>query len=275
MDNILFLKPKPVQNKIRVGSKYDGGYIVYAPSLFKCDILLSYGIGWNVDFEEHFWALTHKQVHMFDPTMFTGGCISKQFCFFCLKTFRFRQVYKHISFRVKWKRKLQMLSFKGIFFHNEGISSKVQYKYNSLKNHIMQYKLSEKKILLKIDIEENEYPILADNSFYHCLQNVDQFLIEFHNLKNRLREIKNILSRLNEWYDIIHIHGVNDIPGFHLYNENGDLFVPDVLEITLVKKDSILPDDYLQDVNITYPCEGLDFPTRPDKPDLQEIKFEV
>ena len=198
MKDLLFLQPVLVKNKMRVGPKMDGGYVVYKPSLYNVDVLITYGVGWDINFEVDFYNLTNKTVHMFDHTMFGDKYVNKSHCKKLLKKLQFRKLRKYLKFSNGWKKKIEYLQENDIWFHNEGIAIGKKGKYNTLKNHIAEYNLSNKRILLKIDIEENEYLILDDDESYDNLKNVDQITIEFHNLKNRLRELKAIVQKLNE-----------------------------------------------------------------------------
>ena len=47
-------KPNFLYDLLRIGSKYDGGYLVERQSLEKTEFLLSFGISTNWDFEEDF-----------------------------------------------------------------------------------------------------------------------------------------------------------------------------------------------------------------------------
>ena len=126
--------------------------------------------------------------------------------------------------------------------------------------------------LLKIDIEENEYPLFYDDNFYKYLNNVDQIVIEFHNLKNRLRDLKSIVMKLKARYEIVHIHGNNHSGFFTLYKELSDIVFPDVIELTFVKKECILSEDVV-DEQINYPEKGMDYPNTPYKSDFDHILF--
>ncbi len=52
-----------------MGHQFDGGYVVHYPSLKDADLLLNYGVGYKVDFEEEFFKETGKPTLAFDPTL--------------------------------------------------------------------------------------------------------------------------------------------------------------------------------------------------------------
>jgi mannosyltransferase OCH1-like enzyme len=241
--SIKFLSPTNLANKIRLGSQHDGGYIVYQPALFEADVLITYGVGWDMDFEVNFHDLTGKKVLMYDPTMFDGNLE---------KSDRY----------IDWKQKLKELRKDNIIFIDEGISAVRKPKYNTFENHLKDNHIVNEKILLKIDIEGDEYDIFSDADFYHHLQNVNQIIVEFHDLNNKLNVLKNIIDRLKNDFEIIHIHGNNNGKIFILSGVNSDIYFPDVVEITLVRRKDICEKDILK-TSISYPVVGLDYPNNP------------
>ena len=272
MNNLNFLKPVSIKNKMRVGPEYDGGYVVYKPSLYNVDVLMTYGVGWDINFEVDFYNLTNKTIHMFDPTMFGNQYINKRHCKRLLQRLQFKKLHKYLKYNNGWKKRIEYLQENDVWFHNEGIAVEKKGKYDTFENHLAEYGIVEKRVLLKIDIEENEYPILNDSMFYKNLSNIDQIIIEIHNIKNRLRELKTIIQKLKVEYEIVHIHGNNNSELFTLYNESCDIKFPDVIELTFVKQKSILPEDLLNE-QINYPEKGLDYPNTPYKLDFRQLSF--
>jgi hypothetical protein len=264
-----FLKPLPIKNKIRLGSRWDGGYVVYKKALDQTDVLMTYGVGWDVAFEEDFNSLTGKEVYMFDPTMFGKYMLD------------FKTLKKHLSdiklpaatqyLHKIWKawRKRKALKQRRVYFVNEGIAPAPREKYNTFDAHVKQLNLQGKRLLLKIDIEGREFNIFGQPAIYEHLGHVNQLILEIHNLKNRLRAVQQIFQRLSADFELIHVHGVNLVPTFVLYGQSSedDVVVPDTIEVTFVKRELIDPADVLSE-QIVYPVPGLDFPNNPDKKDL-------
>ena len=273
MDNLNFLKPVSVSNKIRIGRRGDGGYVVYKPSLDKIDVLMTYGVGWDVDFEIDFFNLTQKRVFMHDPTMFEDNYISKPHCKRLLKKWKFQSLYQYLQFSTKWKKHLEYLDSNGVKFVNEGIATQKGQKYDVLWNHLCRNEITDQAILLKMDIEGHEYAILESDDFDQCIPCIDQIIIEIHDLKNKLRRLKEIIEKLHAYFEIVHIHGNNHSEPFTLYTEKGDISFPDVIELTLVKRESIVPQDLLSE-NIDYPIDGLDYQNTPFKQPIRNLKFE-
>lgn len=264
-----FLKPLPIKNKIRLGSKQDGGYVVYKKALDQTDVLMTYGVGWDVAFEEDFNILTGKEVYMFDPTMFGKYMLD-------FKTLKKHLVNTKLPAATEylhrvWKawRKRKALKKKHVYFVNEGIAAAPRAKYNTFEAHVKQFNLQDKRLLLKIDIENREYNIFGQPAIYQDLGPVNQLIIEIHNLKNRLRTVQQIIQQLRTDFELVHVHGVNSVPTFVLYGPSPeeDIVVPDTIEVTFVKKGLIDPADVLSE-RIVYPVSGLDFPNDPGKKDL-------
>jgi len=174
-----FLQPINISGKIRIGNRHDGGYIVYQPALYETDVLITYGVGWDVAFEVNFHELTGKKVWMYDPTMFDVNVTKSD---------------RYIDRINQWKQKLNYLQEQDIIFRDEGISTIQKPKYNTFENHLKENKITNEKILFKMDIEGDEYSILEDSCFYENLQSVNQMIIEFHDLKNNLRRLKYLSS---------------------------------------------------------------------------------
>jgi hypothetical protein len=82
-----FLKPIRLNHMKRLGPNEDGGYVVYEKILNETDGCLTYGVGNEVRFEEHFNLITGKKVLMFDPTMFGRYMLSPGYCRWLLARF--------------------------------------------------------------------------------------------------------------------------------------------------------------------------------------------
>ena len=113
-----------------------------------------------------------------------------------------------------------------------------------------------KDIVLKVDIEGDEYKVLKEiNKNFNKLNLV---IIEFHNLKKNLKKIKNFInkSKLRN----IHINANN----YGMVDEKG---IPQVIEMTLInpKKFKIKK----QKTTRNYPIKGLDYRNYKRGPEIQ------
>ena len=136
------------------------------------------------------------------------------------------------------------------------VSNKNSHKEENLKRILSKAK--NKKILLSIDIEGDEYRVLHDiakqSKFIHLI------VIEFHFLDKKRFLFKKVLKELKKNFDIIHIHGNN----YTSFCNDG---LPITLEMTLRNK-KIYP---LPQKNLVkkFPIKKLDYPNFKDKKDLQ------
>lgn len=272
MNIIDFLRPVPLQGMVRIGSTHDGGYVVYDRLLIQTDTLLSYGVGWDTAFEEHFHQITGKSAIMFDPTMFGGKSILDMHLLLGLVVrLKFIQALFRLAKICRWWWKKRQFLSRNIYFIPEGIAVRKKDRFDTLQNHIIRYGLAEQHILLKIDIEGDEYAIFEESHILGALTNVHQIIIEWHDLSNRLPRLQHILSRLNNDFVIVHIHGNNYADAFKVRDSSARemqvFLLPDVLEMTLVRRTSVHPADILNK-KITYPITGLDYPNDPRKPDI-------
>ena len=83
-------------------------------------------------------------------------------------------------------------------------------------------------------------------------------IFEFHLANNNEENFHRDIKKIQEYFEIIHIHGNNHFPKF-----NSGL--PPLLEITLInKKFAPKNPEYIYN----YPIQDLDYPNNPYKDDL-------
>lgn len=231
-----------VGEKIRVGSKHDGGYILPKIALDKSDFLFSYGVERNIEFEEEYIELSGntKKVYAFDHTI--DGIPTK---------------YED-----------------NFFFNKEGLSStKTDFTNNFLEHY--NNSVNGGKALLKIDVEGCEYEYFNNTSIEDINSKVIAIAIEFHHLSNDIyrNNFFEIIKKLNKYFYICHIHGNNCGEQF-LYKENGKLYkIPDVIELTFVSKLIVNS----ANVDTSYYPTNLDTPNTTEREDysLSFINYEI
>lgn len=181
---------KPVKNKlfgnilpfktsfddlIRLGSKYDGGYVVSQKALDESDTLYTYGVSYDYNFEKDYITLyPEKSVKMFDHTVFFS---------------------KNPSKNIYFKKKALEIN------KNTGV--------NSFIEHVKEFNDDQKKIFLKIDVEGYEFEYFSE-----ALNNLDIFnnitgmAIEFHALDdiNNFSNFEKIIKKLSEKFCVNHLH---------------------------------------------------------------------
>ena len=195
------LLPFKIEYKLlRLGEENDGGYLI--PNDF-FDIKTNYsaGIGELTKFEKDLEEKFSIKSNMIDFNHINPKILPKGSKFF--------------------KKKI------GI------ISSKNEININDiLKNE-------DKEIIFKMDIEGDEYSILTSISEEN-LNKIRIFVIELHDLRHLrnyffFKTFEKIVSRLNNSFYVCHLHANNSSKVKNI----GGFCVPDMLEVTLIRKDRI------------------------------------
>jgi hypothetical protein len=200
-DLINLFQPKDVigKGKIRIGRKYDGGYVILND--FKnVKIAYSFGISREISFDKGL-ADKNIDVFMYDHT------ISK---------------LPYENHRFHWKK---------IGLASEKVKEKNMKTLDELireNNHS-----NEKNMILKIDIEASEWNIFQNLSI-STLKQFKQIVGEFHfNDKNKLIYL-DILKKIQITHQIIHLHCNNC--RYNIINIEGYYLCP-LLEITLIQRE--------------------------------------
>lgn len=215
---------------IRLGNKYDGGYVI--PNLpYEKLITFSYNndISFDIDFRNKF----KSNVYLFNPLITTCNEIG----------------FTHYSNGVYNQNK-------NIDFNNHNF---LCLEVNTIFNDII-----DNSLLLKIDLEGYEYDVVAKMDEEN-LKKIMVIVGEFHWLgtEETLQKKIECFEKLNKYFYPIHIHANNHSP---LLQRDNFYFIPDVAEITYLRKD--LYDG--KDIRITdkkFPTV-LDFPNHGGIPDI-------
>jgi hypothetical protein len=251
MANLIDLKifnPYKVKSLKRLGNSNDGGYVIHTASLEHVDCLVNYGVGYNVEFEKQFHKLTGMPVYAFDPTMKKVKYFANGF-----RRGEYINTLKQIIKLMLWLPKEKELKQYKINFIEEGLADKNSEDFKTYDYHLSKYNLHDKKVFLKIDIEDAEYDVLKNENFYKSFNNVVQLVIEFHYVSKRLSELAEIVNKLARTHSLIHIHG-NNIGGTFSYHGKT---IPEVIEAVF------LHNSYMHEKVLStesYPIKGLDLP---------------
>lgn len=224
-ENIIkFLIPhKTEYKKLRLGDNFDGGYVVSEVLLEKSEALFSYGVGTNISFDLDYYKITNKPVFIFDHTP----------CF------------------------ISYLDPKMIYVE-EGLGIKKE-KCKDFIDHYNERKISG-PVLLKIDIELNEYEYLETVNIKTLSEITTGIVIEFHKINDKKisKRLYSILERMNEFFILNHIHGNNFRSVFdYKYGDYEIKNFPKYIELTFLNKRYIV--NAVPDLQ-TYPLKELDFP---------------
>ena len=118
-------------------------------------------------------------------------------------------------------------------------------------------------LLLKCDIEGSEWGLLQATS-NEVLRAFDQIVIEIHNMAHLLNEhdgnnARRSLMNLTKSHRVVHVHANNFAPVMVM----GGFSIPNVLELTLVRKDA---GEFVPSTEV-FPTE-LDMPCASDRADI-------
>lgn len=200
-DFVNYLRPYNVlDSKVRLGSDNDGGYIVNETILNQADVLYTYGVEYNCDFEIDFHNRTSKPVHLYDHTVdFTP-------------------------------------QNENLHFHKEGLSHISETDKKHFFEHLKENNDEDKKVLLKIDVEGAEYEFFENTDIEQLSKNVIGIVLEIHNtgdVNNYRPRATKILEKITNHFTLTHLHGNNSSPMIGSWW----IAVPDTLELTFIRDD--------------------------------------
>ena len=253
------LKPSSVEIKylIRIGPRNDGGYIIDKRIINNIENNLTLVLSDDWKFEKDFQKFNNKcKVYAYDHTVdknFWYERLKKDLLnFIKLKKLRPKKIldiFKYFEYRSFFKN------------NNVHIVKKIVNQIENVNEITFADTIKNlEDVLLKIDIEGDEYKILND-----VIKNENKIIcliIEFHEVSKKLNEIlkfKNELKNLK----LIHIHA-NNYAGI---DENGD---PNCIELTFLNSNKFSVDE--KKSNLHYPVIGLDSSNMKRRKDLS-LKF--
>lgn len=254
-----YLKPFDENDLIRFGKKGDGGYVISKKSLEADNCLLTFGMSNDWSFEEDFVRHNSQNfVHIYDHTVNLN--------------FFLHRLYKSIK---------RLLYFKSNFPNiYEKFNELIKYlKLNNSKINHFKYKISNKKelgnkslketikdtdhnakLMLKIDIEGDEFEILKDINIYS--DQIHTLIIEFHELNKNYSKFEKLIKEINKKFYIIHIHG-NNVTGIN------ELGLPNTLEISFLNYNLFFNEN--KKTKSKFPIKNLDFPNHKYIEDIEII----
>ena len=242
----VFLKPYHIENDLltRVGPKHDGGYVIDKRFIQQTNTIITCGLNDDWEFEKSFIKNNKNcKVIAFDHT------VDKRFWLN-----RFQKDIKHFFLLKKIRLKKIIGIFKYLdykkFFRNDNKHHIIKIGTQNIDDkEITISKILENYngVLLKIDIEGDEYKILDEIT--NNSKKINTLIIEFHSIHNYINEIRAFVMK-NKELKLIHIHGNN-------YAGTNDVGDPNVLELTFINTDMIKLE--LIKTQKKYPLINLDY----------------
>jgi hypothetical protein len=229
LDFLSLFTPRSVVGvgKVRVGNRTgDGGYVMLDD--FEGVVgALSAGIGDDVSWDQEI-ADRGIDVYQFDHTVAGPPLAHERFSFF--------------------RRK---------------ISPEATDTSESIKSVIDKVRDVEGRLILKIDVEGAEWEAF-DAIVTADLRRIAQLVGEFHGFSNAANSnwrdrAMRVLTKLNDVFQIVHLHGNNWSP----LNVIANVPFPDVIELTFANRSMYQFQDEIE----IYPT-SIDRPNHPDRPDI-------
>ena len=239
---------------IRVGSRFDGGYVVCKNDLDQSNCLLSFGISDDWNFESEYSKLQpNSTIHAYDFSVNLSTFLTKMLGSFprlMLGRITLIEFFRRVSLPLNYCYFFQK---KSIHF-KERLTNPVVTEIDVSVSKVFS-RTDSQKIYLKVDIEGFEYRILEEVLKYsHRITGV---VIEFHEINFLEEKFRLAISQMSTSFEIVHVHGNNY--GYRS-QVNG---VSDVLELTFSKKDTH-PKAVKE---LSTPIFGLDNPNNRRQPD--------
>jgi hypothetical protein len=216
-------------NLIRIGSTNDGGYVIQTPCNKETKVI-SLGIADNMDFELELVDSGHAQeVYCFD------GSIPEL-----------------------------PVSRSNIFFENKFV--RTSSGSDSLTLSEILGRINSDELILKIDIEGDEWSVLGDID-ENELRKFSQIIGEFHDLASSTNEVQannkiNLLNKLHRHFYLVNAHP-NNWSRFRIIQG-----VPliDVVELSFINKNQISTDESrVVRIHIEGTNDSLNSPCNPEK----------
>jgi hypothetical protein len=209
LEDLLWMCPVAVSDLVRLGGKMDGGYLVPQSAIAHAQGLLSFGLGDDFTFDQDWHHIKpHDPIHMYDASVDSNN----------------------IKIRV-----------------NTGVRGEIDIKteyqnfFQGSVQHFVEYirpenfvealdRIAVDQVFIKMDIEGSEYPLI--DLFVEHHQRIVGIAMEWHDCAHRNPKWKAAVERLQEHYDIVHLHGNN-----HVTPDSEGIF--GCMELTHVRRDLV------------------------------------
>ncbi|WP_440670950.1 FkbM family methyltransferase [Candidatus Pelagibacter sp. HIMB1483] len=253
-----YLKPyhTDLSNLVRLGRKYDGGYVIDKRVIAKTKVIISCGLEAEWSFEREFQKYNRNcKIIAFDHTVDKNFWINrfvKDFIsLLLLKKIKFYQIFDVFKY-------LEYSSFFG-GKNKHYLKKIVSKKKDKNKQITITEAIGENKdIVLKIDIEGDEYKVLKEVN--RNFDKLNLVIIEFHDLQKNLKKIKSFIKKTK--LKNIHIN-VNNYGMFKMND------APQTIEMTLINPNKFKIKN--TKTKRSYPINGLDFKNWKRGPKIQVV----
>ena len=212
-----------VGNKVRVGKKNDGGYIMIEDAIKKAKIAYSIGIGNDVSWDMQIAEQYGCDVFQYDDTINTTPMQHEKFHF--MRT--------------------------GICGSKHDFSERMTLEQMLKENHHE----NETDMILKMDVEGAEWDVI-ETITEETISKFNQIVMEIHELDdiNQIENKLKYLMKINKTHQLVHIHANNYMLPARKFA--GKAILIRAYEVTYIKKDmyKFYDDDSYFPQEIDQPC---------------------
>ena len=269
--HLAFLQPELVNLK-RFGVPRDGGYVGPPESIADNSVIFCFGLSYEWSFETEMTSqVKNARFIAFDPTVSLG-----MFVIEVLKSFKqlfnfggnesaFRR-FRVFGYRLKVVKNyifsfyVQRNQHKKKWVKGKGVNSR---NCISIAEIFFEFR-KDREVILKIDIEGDEFDLLGELLELDQISAVRSLFIEFHDLDLNWQKFSAIVHKLKETHSLVHLHLPNMRTDLTKYG------VPNFLELTFIKRGLIKTENGHRE---SLPLAHVDFPNRPECPDFK-VKFQ-
>lgn len=251
------LQPIKIGEMVRVGDKEDGGYVI--PAHFKNSRLnlISIGLGDNWSFETQGKGIFFDKFISVDHTVSLLNILGRLFKRIVSKKIKLSTLFYFLKLIINYLRTFRV--GRNTHIRKKLVSANNKKNRNEITLDECFIEINTKKVVLKIDIEGDEYSVIEDVCRFS--EKIVLLIIEFHDTGRREQEFSKAISELKEFFHLVHTHGNN----FDLVADNG---IPNVVELTFVNR-NVLQGNYEKIEKL--PLPKIDYPCNPGKMDIDLI----
>jgi hypothetical protein len=255
--NLRLLQPKIVDDLVRLGNQLDGGYVVSASAVRDSSALLSFGLGGDWSFERDAAQLNNNlTIHVYDHTL-GERAIFRSLMSSCRDYLGEQNAQSLLEIRSA----IEFYDSYSGFFVGDRRTHFVERVVGNMKGpqeatiEVAFSRLGDLgSLIMKVDIEGDEYAIVDQILAFH--DRLAMVVIEFHATECLRAKFLDAVSRILQYFEIVHIHGNNHIG----VAADG---LPDVLELTFLHKKRCKPISTRERL----PVANLDYPNDPRNAD--------
>ena len=257
-----FLAPSIV-DQLRLGSKNDGGYISPNNAWTSNCSVISMGVKDDWSFESNLTKLVPSaNVLCFDPTVSAFGflvhLIKSLFNLISTNGWSFRRRVGLVRLRLK-----TLLGYLMFFTHPKRRHIKKWCRLSGGKESISLTEAvsivpQTTELLIKMDIEGDEYALLEDFLLSKDLPRTRAFFIEFHEISENWQVFSFVVKKLQQHFTITHFHANNCV------RELGGNGLPRFIELTLLRNDLVASSG----IRTILPVAAVDSPNKEEESDF-------